>query len=32
MVFVEVKTRQFNYANSLNSEEVLTLRKVRRLQ
>jgi Holliday junction resolvase-like predicted endonuclease len=28
VVFVEVKTRQFNYANSLNSEEALTSRKV----
>ena len=30
IVFVEIKTGQLNYANSLSSEEVLTSRKVRR--
>ncbi|HDQ15837.1 MAG TPA: YraN family protein [Bacteroidetes bacterium] len=32
LVFVEVKTRQFNYAYSLNPEEALTSKKVRRLK
>lgn len=32
IVFVEVKTRKFNYANSLNPEEALTSKKVRRLK
>jgi putative endonuclease len=32
LVFVEVKTRQLNYAYSLNPEEALTSKKVRRLK
>ena len=32
IVFVEVKTRQLNYANSLSPEEALTSKKVRRLK
>lgn len=32
IVFIEVKTRQLNYSNSLSPEEVLTSRKVRRLK
>ena len=32
IVFVEVKTRQFNYANSLSPEEALISKKVRRLK
>jgi putative endonuclease len=32
LVFIEVKTRQLNYANSLNPEEALTSKKVRHLK
>ena len=32
IVFIEVKTRQLNYANSLSPEEALTAKKVRRLK
>ncbi len=32
LVFVEVKTRQLNYACSLSPEETLTSKKVRRLK
>jgi len=32
IVFVEVKTRQLNYSNSLSPEEALTSKKVRRLK
>ena len=32
LVFVEVKTRQLNYSNSLSPEEALTSKKVRRLK
>lgn len=32
IVFVEVKTRQLNYSNSLSPEEALTSKKIRRLK
>jgi len=32
LVFIEVKTRQLNYSNSLSPEEALTSKKVRRLK
>ena len=32
IVFIEVKTRQLNYANSLSPEEALTAKKVHRLK